>query len=138
MHSIFQISEAVSLALHSMELIAKSGKKLSAGEIARKINASENHLSKVLQRLGKSGLVSAIRGPGGGFTLSKGPREISFLDIYEAIEGRVAESVCPFQRPQCPFSGCMFEGFAKKMTEDFQNYFRNRNLGSGNSRPVSG
>jgi Rrf2 family protein len=111
-----------------MAMIAREGGKLSAGELAGKLRASENHLSKVLQRLSKSGLVASLRGPGGGFSLARRPEEISFLDIYEAIEGKSRESDCPLSRPECSFGNCIFEGFAGKMESDFRDYFSKRNL----------
>ncbi len=90
MNSIINLTEATLLALHSMALIAQAQhEKVNTKTIAATINASENHLAKVMQRLNKAGLVESIRGPMGGFILSKPGNEISLLDVYEAMEGKL-------------------------------------------------
>jgi len=45
-------------------------------------------LEQIFQRLRKAGLVRGKRGPGGGYTLSRGPDEISLREVCEAVEGR--------------------------------------------------
>ena len=58
MASIVQISEAASLALHSMALLAASpDRPLTVKDITARTGVSEAHLSKVMQRLAKAGLV---------------------------------------------------------------------------------
>ena len=87
MANLLKVSEAASLALHSMVLIAeKSPKLISARAMAERLNVSEAHLSKVLQRLGRDGLVRSIRGPGGGFTLLKKPEEVTESEKKNCIE----------------------------------------------------
>ncbi len=64
MPGILNISEATSLAIHAMIYIeANSNRKVSTKEIAVEFDASEAHLSKVLQRLVRSGYVKSVRGP---------------------------------------------------------------------------
>ena len=63
-------------------------------EIAEKQHVSENHLSKVLQRLAKANLVHSIRGPKGGFNLSRDAESITLLEVFEAIEGPIGQSNC--------------------------------------------
>jgi len=76
-------------------------------EIANITGASENHLSKVFQRLSKHGFVKSIWGPKGGYYLAKPPDEITLLDIFETIEGKLEIKGCPFERVKCPFSSCI-------------------------------
>jgi Rrf2 family protein len=45
-------------------------------------------------QLAASGLLSSVRGAGGGFTLSRTPVEISLADIVEAVEGPIVMTVC--------------------------------------------
>ena len=54
MNSILKISEAASIAIHAMFILASTPDKLfSNKEIATMLDVSENHLAKVLQRLAK-------------------------------------------------------------------------------------
>lgn len=102
MSKVIKFSEATALAFHAMLAMAKENRsRLTAHHIAKKFNASENHLKKVLQRLVKAGLASTSPGPTGGFSLQKDPSRITLLDIYEAIEGKYQASHCLFDPPLC-------------------------------------
>jgi Rrf2 family protein len=108
MSGILKISEASVLALHAMINIATKREEMATNaEIAEFLNASENHLSKVLQRLTKAGLVKSIRGPKGGFVLGKDSSEITIREIYELFEGPMASSKCLMQSPVCG-NNCVF------------------------------
>jgi DNA-binding IscR family transcriptional regulator len=64
MSNVIKISEATTLALHTMfYLYLKKDQLVSTKEIAAMFGFSENHLAKVLQRLVKVGYVASIRGP---------------------------------------------------------------------------
>lgn len=130
MASIIQISEAASLALHSMVMLAASpGKSLTVKEITARTGVSEAHLSKVMQRLAKAGLVKSTRGPKGGFLLGGNGLSTSLLSIFEAVEGPVADSGCLLNSTECPFRECLFGGLLWRMTTEFKDYMKNRTLG---------
>ncbi len=58
---MIKMSEAMAIALHSMIYIANRENELcTVKDIAEKFSISENHLSKVLQRLCKVGFVKSI------------------------------------------------------------------------------
>jgi Rrf2 family protein len=50
------------------------------------------YLEQIFQRLRRADLVTSKRGPGGGYTLSRPPSEISLREIVEAVEGSFAEA----------------------------------------------
>ena len=50
--------------------------------------------AKVLQALGRQGIVRSTRGAGGGFSLGKPASEISILDVVECIEGPIILNEC--------------------------------------------
>lgn len=123
MASLLKISEAASLALHTMALFAqKDDEKFSTREIAETLNRSENHLSKVLQRLTRAGFIVSIRGPQGGFRLNEGWKKLSFLDIYEAIEGPVVPSSCISGTPVCTRAQCILGGLTDSVNRQFVEY----------------
>lgn len=130
MASIIQISEAASLALHSMVMLAASPERsLTVKEITARTGVSEAHLSKVMQRLAKAGLVKSTRGPRGGFLIGDGGLATSLLAIFEAIEGPMANAGCVLDVPVCPFNGCMFGGLLERMTGEFKEYMKTKTLG---------
>ena len=86
MSKVVTISEAASLAIHAVVLIAQSDKLINVNQIAKETDASRNHLAKVMQRLGKQGIVESSRGPTGGFKLKRAATDLTLYDIYESIE----------------------------------------------------
>jgi Rrf2 family protein len=124
-----QLSEAVSLALHGAAFIAANPDgPVTAKRLAEDGAVSENHLAKVLQRLVKAGLLRSIRGPRGGFVLAVPAETVTLLDVYEAVEGRIASSGCPVHRTSCPFEGCILGGLPGRFNREAADYFGNKKL----------
>ncbi|MFO7924375.1 MAG: Rrf2 family transcriptional regulator [Bacteroidales bacterium] len=128
MSKIVSISEAASIALHGMILIARSDPSINVLQIAEKTGASRHHVAKIMQRLAKNNYLSSHRGPSGGFTLKKKPEDITFLEIYEAIEGNIEITPCPLDKPICPFDKCIMNNVTNKMTEKFREHLKNQTL----------
>ena len=102
MSSPVKISEAASLALHTMVLLSSQlERNLATRDIAAALKVSEAHLAKVLQRLGRAGLVRSRRGPGGGFSLGRRPEDITLLEVYEVTEGPLEQTECLLNKPVC-------------------------------------
>lgn len=100
--SIIKISEAASIGLHAMIIIAQNPKKpVCVKEISDILDASANHLSKIMQRLGKAGFIKSIKGYHGGFKLIKPVEKISFLEIYELFDGKFPNSNCLLTAHKC-------------------------------------
>ncbi|MCK5131015.1 MAG: Rrf2 family transcriptional regulator [Candidatus Sabulitectum sp.] len=110
MSQLLKISEAASIAMHALILLAeKQGHQLSNSMIAAAFNISANHSSKVMQRLIKSGFVNAVRGPGGGYSLAVDPEKVSLLDIYRSVDGEPDGSTCLFGKGKhCSLDTCLF------------------------------
>lgn len=128
MSKIFSLSEAASIAIHSMVLIARSGKMTNVNKIAEYTGSSKHHVAKVLQRLVKEDYLTSIRGPHGGFELNKSPEEINLLEIYETIEGKLAITECPMENPVCPFNKCILGNVVAEMTKKFRDYLKDSSL----------
>lgn len=130
MASIIQISDAASLALHSLALLAiNSGRSLTVKDITAKTQVSEAHLAKVMQRLAKAGLVKSTRGPKGGFVLGQAGLSTSLLSIFEAIEGPITDALCLLPVQECPFRQCLFGGLLDRMNVEFKEYMKTKTLG---------
>lgn len=117
-------SNAFSLALHSMVMLAESPSKLSTTiEIAAEIGVSAHHLSKVHTRLVQHGLLRSHRGPGGGLQLALQPQEISLMDVYTVIEGPFPLKTCILGKRVCSKASCIFGNFFKDYNDHLRNYF---------------
>ncbi|MBT3206734.1 MAG: Rrf2 family transcriptional regulator [Bacteroidetes bacterium] len=128
MSRIINISEAASIALHGIILIAKSNKMINAIQIAEKTGTSKHHVSKVMYRLAKVGYIESMRGPNGGFLLKRDPDELTLLNIFEAIEGKIEKKRCPHNQEVCSFKECIFENVTNEITIKFYNYLKNRTI----------
>jgi Rrf2 family protein len=129
MSNILKISEACSLALHSLGLMAAFPDKLfTTHEIAETFQASEAHLSKVLQRLAKADLVNSTRGPHGGFSLSTNPENINLLQVYELIEGSLPDRYCLLNHQICNGSTCILGDLVENITKQARQYLSSTNL----------
>ncbi|OGQ47945.1 MAG: hypothetical protein A3I09_01335 [Deltaproteobacteria bacterium RIFCSPLOWO2_02_FULL_47_10] len=129
MSTVLKISEACSIAIHAMLVLATNADKtLLARDIASILHVSESHLQKVLQRLVRSSLVSSVRGPNGGFYLNGKNGNIRLIDIYEAIEGRFISNDCLFERSVCGKKKCVFDKLLKKVNGVFYRYLSSTSL----------
>ena len=122
MSKIVSLSEAASIALHGIILIARSENNLNVIKIAEETGNSKHHVAKVMQRLVKDGYIESQRGPSGGFVLKKDPKDISFLEIYETIEGKIEVQDCPMNKKVCPFERCLMNNLTNKLTLEFKEY----------------
>ena len=68
--------------------------RLSATELAAETGVPLPTAQKLMGQLAAAGLLSSVRGAGGGFALAKAPAEISLADIVEAVEGPIALTMC--------------------------------------------
>ena len=80
------------------------GKPTAISKIAQDEAVSAEFLEQIFFRLKKSGLISSLRGPHGGFVLGRKADEISLLDILTAVEEAVAPAPCadPETDFECP------------------------------------
>ena len=128
MSSILKISDAASIALHAMIMLAeKENKLLSVRDIATKLDISANHLSKVMQRLVKAELVESVKGSGGGFKLYKTPAEVTFFEVYEAIDGKFKPSSCLLNKSLCQHH-CIMGGLVSSINNQVETFFKKTKL----------
>ena len=67
---------------------------LSAKELADSSGIPLPLLSKLLQKLGKTGFLVSEYGTNGGYRLARDPREISALQVIRAIDGPIVLATC--------------------------------------------
>ena len=70
----------IDLALYS------ENETVSIASISARQNISESYLEQLIAKLRKAGLVTSVRGAGGGYKLAKPASEISVGDILRALE----------------------------------------------------
>ncbi len=128
MAKIVSYSEAASIGMHGMVLIARAGDTINVQKIAEITGSSKHHVAKVMQRLVKEGFLLSNRGPAGGFKLNIDANKITLLQIYEAIEGQVKVVDCPHEKPVCPFGKCIMGTVVTDMTSTFKDHLSQQTL----------
>jgi len=119
-----QFSTSIEYAIHGLVYLAaaKSDSAVLVNDIAAAIRVPESYLRKVLQLLGRGGLVASHRGVKGGFTLARDPKEITLKDVVEAIDGTLPFYACAKTTRKCtiveacPVSSA-FSAARRKMAE---------------------
>jgi FeS assembly SUF system regulator len=71
-----------------------AGARLSATELAADTGVPLPTAQKLMGQLATCGLLTSVRGAGGGFALARSATEISLADIVEAVEGPIALTMC--------------------------------------------
>ena len=66
----------------------------SVSSLAEEMQVSADYLMQLFVKLRRAGLVKSIRGPRGGFKLSRPPSKITVGDIVRAVEGPVGLAPC--------------------------------------------
>ncbi len=84
----------------------RCGTRLSATLLSAETGVPLPTAQKLMQRLAGAGLLSSLRGTGGGFRLTRPAAAINLADIIEAIEGPIAMTTCVDpQRDDCALDG---------------------------------
>lgn len=103
---------AVRLTVHAdyalrvlMYLAVAPGRRASAREIAEAFHVSPHHLSKVAQRLVRTGMLTSSSGRNGGLELAVEPREITLGAIVRAAEDDMAIVECLGHTRYCRVAG---------------------------------
>ena len=115
MAKLIRMSEATALGLHTMIHVARRDDLMSTAQIAEELDASETHLSKVLQQLVRAGLLRSKRGPSGGYSLAREASAIHLLDVYEAFEGPFRRDGCLFVKPVCRQVRCVLGDLVERL-----------------------
>ena len=79
----------------------ESGENAGIKEIAEFINASEHTVGKLLQTLVKQRVINSMKGPAGGFYISKEQRKQPIINIVEAIDGKNIFKECGLGLSKC-------------------------------------
>jgi Rrf2 family iron-sulfur cluster assembly transcriptional regulator len=77
------------------------GKYAMVKQIAEKEKIPAHFLAKILQQLARKGLLRSSKGPTGGFILRLSPKEISLIQLVEALDGLTDYQKCVSGLSEC-------------------------------------
>ena len=84
-------------------LASRFGAASNAGirEIAQQIEASEHTVGKLLQTLAREGVINSVKGPSGGFFITKEQQNKPIIAIIHAIDGKRIFKECGLGLSKC-------------------------------------
>ncbi len=96
----YGIRALIELAHHFGEV-----RPTQSGEIAARQNIPESYLEQLLTTLRRAGFIRSVRGPQGGHTLIRDPRDLRVSEVIVALEGSILPIDCLDDSSACSRSG---------------------------------
>ena len=84
---------------------SKGNEKVGIKQISEDLDLPTPFLAKILQLLAKQKILSSSKGPHGGFSLMRDPKEITLLDIVTTIDGNDLLENCIIHNTTCKCVG---------------------------------
>jgi Rrf2 family protein len=118
------------------------GKVVSRRQVAAAMDIPEPFLGKIARQLTLKGILDVVQGAQGGYRLASSPKDVSLLDVVEAVMGSLALNDCVARPGSCSRNpDCPIYPVWKKATEQLCNTLRaatmeklTGNNGNGNGR----
>ncbi len=119
----YAVTAMLDVALHA------SVGPVTLADISERQEISLSYLEQLFARLRKQGLVSSVRGPGGGYLLGKAPAEISVGDVIAAVNESVDATRCHGAEGGCQ-SGvrCLTHTLWSELSERIEEFLNNISL----------
>jgi Rrf2 family protein len=98
-------------------------------EISKRQDVSVSYLEQILNTLRKADVIKSVKGPGGGYILSREPDNISIGAILRELEGPVAITSCLDPNEGCVrIEGCVTYLLWKSLGENIEAFLNNMTL----------
>lgn len=124
---MFSISRQTDYAARIVLHLAcqEPGQRVSIVAMAQERKLPLPFVRRIVSCLVEKGIVSAVRGVGGGVSLAKAADELSLWDVVEAVEGPQCPSPCHAEPRSCPLSaGCPIRGVWTSTAHVLKNHLR--------------
>lgn len=100
-----QITRQADYAVRAVLHLARIGnvERTATSMIAEEQHIPPSFLAKIISQLSIAGLLHTSRGARGGVTLGREPKDITLLEVIEAIDGPIQLNECVGDAGVCPF-----------------------------------
>lgn len=120
------LSQTAEYALRAVVWLAEhEGESLTTQQVAERASIPAGYLSRVLNMLGRHGLLHAQRGPSGGFRLTRPAASMTVLDVVNAVDPIRRIRQCPLGRADHSHALCplhrRIDDTAAMVEENFAN-----------------
>lgn len=100
-----QITRQADYAVRAVLYLARLGQeeRAATSQVAQEQHIPPSFLAKIISQLSIAGLLHTSRGARGGVTLAREPKEITLLEVIEAIDGPIMLNECVGESGSCTF-----------------------------------
>lgn len=92
------VSQTAEYALRAVVWLAqKPGEPQTTQQLTQGTQVSVNYLPKVLQPLGRAGILTSQRGVNGGYSLDRDPEELTVLEVINCVDPIQHIKRCPLK-----------------------------------------
>jgi len=128
----YAVTAMLDLAFHSQK------KPVTLTDIATRQTISLSYLEQLFSRLRKAGMVTGVRGPGGGYQLSRQASDINIADIIAAVDEPVDSTKCGGKGDCQDGQACLTHDLWTGLSEQIRSYLEDISLGELlEKKPVS-
>ena len=129
------------MAMTDLAIQSSANKPVALAEIAERQEISLSYLEQLFGKLRKGGLVKSVRGPGGGYMVSRDPSEVRISDIIFAVDEPINATRCsPGSPAGCKSnkSRCLTHDLWQELTNHIQLFLSSVTLGDVVEKRVMG
>jgi Rrf2 family iron-sulfur cluster assembly transcriptional regulator len=101
---------------------------VSLAEISRRQGISLSYLEQLFAKMRRNNLVVSTRGPGGGYSLSTEPENVSISDIISAVDDKVEITNKDALPGVVAYEPCLTEQLWEELSQQIANYLDNISL----------
>jgi Rrf2 family iron-sulfur cluster assembly transcriptional regulator len=114
-----------------MAQMGKNGGPVSISSISEQEKISSVFLEQIFFKLRKAGIVSSVRGPGGGFYFALPLEKLTIKDILDAAGEELNLTPCDKRKSECDRTGyCLSHAVWQDVTDLVNSYFKGITLAS--------
>lgn len=116
------VNTQFSIAVHIATALAyRRGIETTSAVLATSVNTSPSFVRRVLAKLSKAGIVETTTGKAGACRLAKAAKDISLLDIYEAVDAPKAISIHSYSEQENCRVSCHIKAALERALSNTQN-----------------
>ena len=119
----YAVTAMLDLAFHSQN------NPVTLTDIAERQTISLSYLEQLFARLRRAGMVTGIRGPGGGYTLSRQAKEINVADIIVAVDEQIDPTNCGGKGDCQNNKACLTHDLWMGLSNQIRGYLESISLG---------
>ena len=119
----YAVTAMLDLAFHSQQ------NPVTLTDIAARQTISLSYLEQLFARLRRAGMVTGVRGPGGGYKLSRDAGEINIADVIEAVDEQLDSTKCGGEGNCQNNKSCLTHDLWMGLSDQIRAYLKNISLG---------